>query len=954
MRLSAGVRLGPYRIDAPIASGGMGEVYRATDMRLDRTVAIKLIAPHIAADPSFRERFDREAKTISALDHPHICTLYDVGHERLESTETGTSDGRVDYLVMQYLEGETLADRLAREARPKSDPARSSQGDGSISPPPAASTPSSSGGPTRPKTAHGPLPLGQALRYATEIADALEAAHRHGIVHRDLKPGNVMLTKSGVKLLDFGLAKLDAPQTALDGISVAVTRSASLTGQGEMLGTLQYMSPEQLEGRPVDARSDVFAFGAILFEMLTGRRAFDGASQAGVIASIIEVDPPSLGDLTDLKRALPSATQRALNRLLRKCLAKSPDDRWQCTADLADELKWIDEERLRGATASESDSTFAAVHGVTAASRKREKLWMGATAATVLIAVALPSWILLRRPPIGEMVRFVVSPPDKHPLAGGPNAVSVSPDGRRLLFATSGDDGRLWIQRLDSLTAEPIQGTEGARQPFWSPDGRFLGYQTGGGGGSQRLKTVDLSGGPSRTLTDMATGRGAWSSQGFILFTGRDGRLYRIPDVGGQPTPVTHLDTGRQEQSHSWPIFLPDGRRFVFLGKSSEPSKSALFLASIESPERAHLIDVESSVEYSGGYLIYQRDGLVTAHAFDEKNRRLTGEPVPIVDNVAYNPVTGRADLSASTRGVLVYRDDSAFLQRALIWVDYTGKEVGRVPGQAAYRNPRLSADGRRAVVERSEEGSRADLWLIDLERGVPTRFTFDRATDSFPVWSPDGSRVVFCSDRKGVFDLYQRAAGGVESEQLLFDSPEEKRPFSFSPHGKVLLFDRRMGPGQGWDIWAHPLTGDGKPFPVIATTFNEAFPAFSPDGHWIAYDSNDSGPFQVYVEPFPPNGKRVRLSTTTGDSPLWSADGRTVFFTSRRSVMAVDVKVSGGDLLPGTPQELFAHERPGTGDQNIAVHPKEQRLLVVRPIGNPTSGSITVVLNWTASLHKK
>jgi eukaryotic-like serine/threonine-protein kinase len=270
MRLSAGVRLGPYRIDAPIASGGMGEVYRATDMRLDRTVAIKLIAPHIAADPSFRERFDREAKTISALDHPHICTLYDVGHERLESTETGTSDGRVDYLVMQYLEGETLADRLAREARPKSDPARSSQGDGSISPPPAASTPSSSGGPTRPQTAHGPLPLGQALRYATQIADALEAAHRHGIVHRDLKPGNVMLTKSGVKLLDFGLAKLDAPQTALDGISVAVTRSASLTGQGEMLGTLQYMSPEQLEGRPVDARSDVFAFGAILFEMLTG------------------------------------------------------------------------------------------------------------------------------------------------------------------------------------------------------------------------------------------------------------------------------------------------------------------------------------------------------------------------------------------------------------------------------------------------------------------------------------------------------------------------------------------------------------------------------------------------------------------------------------------------------------------------------------------------------------
>jgi len=947
MSLASGTRLGPYEIIAPIGAGGMGAVYKARDTRLERLVAVKVILAAEAGDPEFRERFDREARAVSALDHPHICTLHDVGHERVAAGHT------VDFIVMQFLEGETLADRLARSSRPPSDAA------GAAEKPPSGEAAALSRLPALSTVSRGPIPLDVVFRFAREIALALDAAHRRGIVHRDLKPGNVMITKTGTKLLDFGLAKIATPAVAgFDSMDsrTSLGPPAALTGQGAIVGTLQYMSPEQLEGRAVDSRSDIFAFGAVLFEMLSGRRAFDSPSHAGVIAAIVGADPPVLGDLADTKTRLPVMARRTLERLLQKCFAKDPDDRWQSAADLADELSWINEERLRTPEPDAASST--ALPAPHPASRARERLWMATAGLATATAVALGVWLYPHAAPLPGPVTFTVEPPAGTSLAYGPGLVEVSPDGQHVAFVTaepgSNANGKLWIRALGALEATLLAGAGAAWQPVWSPNGKSIVFT---GSGASSLKRVELAGGRAITLAEAARERPAWSPEGVIVYTGEDSRLYRVADTGGSPSPVSELDTDRGEDLHAWPEFLSDGRRFLYLARSADRSKSAIYLASIDAPGRTHLLNAVSMVEYVPGYLVYQIDGTIVAHAFDETAGRLSGDPMPMVENVQFNDRNGRAAFSVSQTGVLTYRDGRVQdLPVSLAWFDVTGQLQNVVGPPARYGKAVLSPDGRRLVASVSNDRAEStDLTMIDVERGVSSRFTTDPADDSMPVWSPDNQSVVFRSNRKGAFDLYIKAAGGAVPERVLLESDLRKTPSDFSPDGKLLLFSN--GTGGAERLWALPMSGDPKPFQVFPGSPEDQFDArFSPDGKWIAYVSGPPSRENVFVEPFPATGARERISTTTGANPHWSADGRRLYFNTRDGrFLVADVSVSAGAFRVSLPRELFTQRTSGSSFFNM--DPAGPRFLLAvdsqATITREAPTPLTVVVNWLSMFRK-
>ncbi len=871
----------------------MGEVYRAKDTRLDRTVAVKILPSHLAADPDRRARFEREARAVSSLNHPHICVLHDVGQQ----------DG-IDYLVMEYLEGESLADRLGKAA----------------------------------------LPLEQALRYAVEIADALDKAHRQGIVHRDLKPGNVMLTKSGVKLLDFGLAKLQRREpTSSQPLSAFPTAGPELTQEGTILGTLPYMAPEQIEGKEADARTDVFAFGAILYEMTTGRRAFSGASRASLITAILSGEPPSISSIQPM-------TPPALDRVVKTCLMKDPEDRWQSAHDVGSELKWI---------ADAGSPAGVTAHG-TSRDRRRERLTWVCFAA----AAAAAAWLAMARlhpePAGGAALRFQVPAPvgaTFNAVGRDAGPVAVSPDGSRLAFVATTSEGQklLFVRPLGVLSPQPLPGTEGASYPFWSPDSRSVGFFAEG-----KLKKIEAAGGPAQVLADAPLGRGgAWNRDGVILFApGAYDPLFRVSAAGGSVTQVTRIVEPKRDFSHRWPQFLPDGRHFVYLKWGTVPrptrTEDALYVGSLDSDESTLLLQANSSFAYAPpGYLLYVRDETLLAVPFDAQRRRMTGAPVPLAEQVLYYPNTGRGAFSVSDNGVLAYQAGTAPVVSQLDWFDRSGRKIGTLGPPGDYEDPRLSPDGSLVAANRIDPSSgTTNIFLFGVDRDTATRFTFSTSFDHYAVWSPDGGRIAFDTNRNGAADVYVKALSGSAEEQQLLHSDEAKSPTDWSPDGRALIY-QRLDPKTKSDLWMLPLAGSRTPVSLVRTDANEVDGRVSPDGHWIAYASDESGKWEVHVAAFPGPGGRWQVSSGGGSEPIWRRDGKELFYLAAdRELMAAAV-TPGAHFEAGAPQPLFRTRSRYTGNVAYDVAADGRRFLVNTLIGAEAMAPITVEINWSAAFNR-
>jgi serine/threonine protein kinase len=868
MSITIGQRLGSYEITALLGEGGMGAVYRATDTRLNRAVAIKVCASQ------FSERFAQEASVIASLNHPHICHLYDVGP---------------NYLVMELLDGTPL---------------------------------------------RGPLPLKQAIEYAGQMLDALDAAHRKGITHRDIKPANVLVTKQGVKLLDFGLAKRTGPLEESDA-----TLTRALTGKGEILGTLQYMSPEQLQGKDVDARSDLFSFGCVLYEMLAGKQAFEGQSAASVIAAILERDPT--------ERFLPP-----LERVIRTCLAKDPDRRFQNALDVKTALTWAIEEPV--------------------VAKANRRTWISVAAATLLFG-ALTGWALshLRQPSADERVLRVQvdPPPGGRFVLGGTSTgdLAISPDGKTVAYSASvnGKMG-LWVRRLDGGVATLLPATENAGQPFWSPDSRSIGFVFL----NSSLRRVDLGGGTPITICDPVIGMraGTWGSDGQILFTGlvksKDG-IYGVSASGGTPTLVTAPDGSRAEVAYRWPQVLPEGR-FLYSVEGSTTDSSGVYAASLARPsERVKLLPITGRAVYASGadrgYLLWIRGGALVAQEFNPHTLQLAGEPQAVAEALT-GPLEGAMHVGASANGLLLYGSFAELNQ--LAWVDRKGK-LFKEFGEPVERLPmfRISPDERRVAIQRAAGTGGNDLWLLDAERGVSSRFTADskpgRQTSTQPVWSPDSRIILFTY--LGSSGLFRKVASGVGDEQLVVQRSSDVIPLDWSGDGRWVLF-RERSPDTGYDLWKLPMTPDGKmqegmePTPYLRTRFNEQQGHFSPEpnSQWVAYTSDETGRQEVYVDAFPePRGPK-RISTAGGASPSWGTAGRELFYVSpENELMAVSLKLGSDSVeILSAPRELFPLSlRSSAGPTYQPSRDGQQFLVLTTPETSPQS--LTLIVNWPSLLKK-
>jgi Tol biopolymer transport system component/predicted Ser/Thr protein kinase len=885
-----GSKLGPYEITAKLGEGGMGEVYKARDTRLDRTVAIKVLPARLAAAPDLRARFEREARAISALNHPHICVLYDVGHQN-----------GVEYLVMEYIEGQTLADRLAK----------------------------------------GALPTADVLRWGIEIADALDRAHRQGVVHRDLKPGNVMLTKAGVKLLDFGLAKLTVASAIATGAVLAAMptefgEGQPLTGAGTILGTFQYMAPEQLEGREADTRADLWALGCVLSEMATGKKTFVGQGHASLISSIMTAEPLPLSQIQPMVRP-------ALDRLVRRCLAKDPEERWQSARDVVSELKWI----------AEGESQVAAAAPEVMKRNRRERLTWGAVMLVLGLTAGIGAAVLLLRAPLPatspDTLRLDVLPPDGS-LSSGP--FDLSPDGRAIVFTATGPDGKtaLYWRGLDMLDARKLPGTEDASLPFFSPDGRSVGFFSG-----KSLERIDLVGGPPRELAAASDPRGAsWGAAGVIVFSpDSGGPLFRVPAEGGDAVAVTKLDAGKQESSHRWPHFLPDGKRFLFMSRKPEPPRLSLELGSLDGKERKRLADADSSARYGGGNLFFQRQTTLFAQRFDPVRGALSGEPRPLADDAWIDSDTdGLAAFAASSDARFAYRR-GGIVQSRLTWIDRQGRAIRTVGEAGLLYGLNLSPDGRRILIVRNDPsptGWVGNVYVVDDASAMMTRVTFTGNATS-PLFSPDGTRVAYASDHNGPFDLFEHSVSGTGEEKLLLATPHWKYPESWSPDGKFLSY-RVIDPVTGVDIWILPRTAGAKPFPLLRTAAAESNSRFSPDGRFLAYTCDESGREEVFVQPFPATGAKWQVSRAGGFSAAWRADGGELYYAAPDSqLMAVTVTRSPAGLVFAPPRALFRLpiKRGGSTSNYFAAARDGQSFLVLERPTEAVASSIVVVLGLAA-----
>jgi len=887
MPLTSGTRLGPYEIVAALGAGGMGEVYRARDTRLDRTVAIKVLPAALAADAQFRERFDREARSISALDHPNICAVYDVGH-----------DGGLDFIVMAFVEGETLAARLER----------------------------------------GPLKLDDTLRYAMEIASALEQAHRAGIVHRDVKPGNVMLTTSGTgsttapqaKLLDFGLAKRAGPAAA-GGFTAMPTTPAELTAAGAILGTFQYMAPEQLEGEDADARSDIFAFGAVVYEMVTGRKAFEARSRASLISAILRDEP--------LPLAADSRT-RGLDRVIRRCLAKNPNDRWQTASDLLEALRWV-----RDGSGQDLDA---------AASRPRARVREPIAWALALALAAFAAWLWMTPTVSPPVVRLSIAMPRDVMLGTG---VAFAPDRSTVVFAaTQGGTARLYRRRIDQLEAVPIRGSEGGEFPFFSPDGKWVGFFA-----SNTIRKVPVDGGPPSTLvrTEGFRRGGAWGVDDAIVFaTDASPDLMRVPAAGGQPTVAVSAKLFSGATALRWPSWRLDGSAILFTVWAGALETARVGAYSIQSGQGRIVADGASPHGLGRGDLLFGRGDSLWTVSMDWKDLKATSAPVPVLEGVIVN-IGGSGFYAVAGDGSLAYVSGRAGSNWSVAWITRDGQRQSVLDKPQTYANPRLSPNGRRVVLQVAATDADEDLWLYDIDTKVLSRLTFGVGRDTNPVWTPDGRRIVFAHGTgSGVRNLHWIATDGAGVMERLSDSPRMQMPFDVSPDGRTLMFGQLNDQGRT-ELWTLPLAGDRKPqiyLQAVGTLRADAGASdgnarFSPDGRWIAYQSNEAGPIEVYVRPFPGPGGKWQVSSGGGQSPVWAPNGKELFFRAPSSMTAVDVQV-GASFGNGTPRQLFTYNFPVFSDYSVAAD--GGRFLMVLDAAAATSPEVRVALNWADELKRR
>ncbi|MGH9334106.1 MAG: protein kinase domain-containing protein [Vicinamibacteria bacterium] len=879
-----GQRVGPYAIREPLGAGGMGEVYRARDTRLDRDVAIKVMPADFAQDPERLRRFKQEACSAGMLNHPNILTVHDAG----------IHDG-LPYIVSELLEGVTLRERLAQSS----------------------------------------MPAHRSVDFAAQIARGMAAAHEKGITHRDLKPENLLITRDGrVKILDFGLAKLRRP---LAGVETEGTTAEARTEAGVVLGTAGYMAPEQARGQEADHRADIFAFGAILYEMLTGRRAFSGASRVEILSAILKEEPPPPPE------AGPAADPW-LSRVWRRCLEKNPEDRFQSARDLAFVM-----EALASPLRSPRDPARMRALGFDSLSPARF-LWIAAPAVFLLATLALV-WFSPRSAPVaGEPMRFEIPPPDGAAFSSvvdRSGSSAVSPDGRRLAFiVVTKSLSQVWLRGLDGLEARPLAGTEGVQHLFWSPDSRNIGFVADG-----KLKRIAAEGGAPETLCD-AEGQGTtatWNRAGIILFAAGD-RIYRVSADGGKPALVR--EPQHPGQGLFWPSFLPDGRHFLLAaGVAGVPNRRDLHVASLDSPETTLLVTDASRAVYAPGYLLYVREGTLMAHSFDAETLRVTGDPVPIAAGLWFFRPTGSADFSLSDNGVLTYRA-GAILSR-LVFVDRRGVEIGSVGEPKNYIAPRISPDGRSVAVNAIDPRTgTSDVWIEDLVRGASTRVTFEDGIENQPIWSPDGRHIVFAANRHGAPHLHRKVVDETGSGEVLLPPGRwVQLPFDWTRDGRFIAY----GDGEartGNDLLILPLQEGAEPIPFLRTEFHEVDAAVSPDGRWIAYASDESRRFEVSVRAFPGTGEDLKrqVSVGGGSRPRWREDGRELFYVSPdKKLMAVPMGTEAG-LQVGRPAALFQVD---ARENQYDVTPDGQRFLINLSVADAGSLPLTVVVNWPASLRR-
>ena len=910
MALASGTRLGPYEIVSAIGAGGMGEVYKAIDANLKRAVAIKILPPSFAGDAERLARFAREARVLASLNHPNIAAIYHV-----EET-----DG-VFALVMELVEGEDLSQRIAR----------------------------------------GAIPLDEALPIAKQIAEALEAAHKQGIIHRDLKPANIKVRGDGtVKVLDFGLAKLaEASAPAGTGpsplsMSPTITSPAMMTGVGVLLGTAAYMSPEQARGKPADKRADIWAFGCVLFEMLTGRQTFAGGDVTDFIVAINTKEPDW--------SALPTATPMHIRRALRRCLEKDSKRRLRDIGDARLELE-------------NPEPSVATDNGQDRTPPRRYLL-----ASTVLSAclAAMAGWFLflyfgqnVTTPPV---VKLQLVPPERTTFG----TISISPDGRRVAFTAVGASGneQLWVRQLDSVRGQPLPNTDGASYPFWSPDSRFVGFFAKG-----KLKKIDASGGTPQTICELVNNRGGarggtWNRDGIILFTAEPygpEPIYQVSAAGGEPKTVAGHEPSEQQNHHHWPTFLPDGRHFLyFAANNTQPERTGIYLASLDTDEARLLIKAETSAAYAlrpagaprgSDYIFFVRERTLMAQPFDRRALNVVGDPVPLAVDVGAdsfgNVGTSRANFSISETGVLVYADAGGAGGAQLTWLDRTGKPLGLLWSPGINISATISPDGKQVAVQREDGRGGADIWLMDVARGTALRFTSDPIYHAGPTWSPDGKEIVYFAIRDGRWQLWEKPSDGGGEERLLLKTNTDLVTQDVSPDGRFLLYgdiDPKDRKGDLSILFLQgALEGQTHSVPFVHTPFDENFAEFSPDGKWVVYQSDESGRYEVYVRPVRPDGTagagKWQISTNGGIEPHWPRGGKEIFYISPDNTLnAVDVKM-GGTFEAGVPHSLFSTRPSGVQRYNVASD--GQRFLVSVPSEATISAPVTVVLNWFEELKR-